>query len=304
MCGRAQSTDAGFDTFTQTVTTDKAFTFNNASGSELLAITEPISANGTNGYGMIPSFLNAYYDETGRRVCACFESHGGENIDKFTKYKLDPSTGEYTGTRNAFYTRMVTSVQNAKTSLESLGFEVGGVYMIWCQGENEAYYLGTAVGTYTTEYQSTLTADWQKIEYYIAHFNDMLACLKDDAGIEKAFIIRIGHRKNDTNKNSPIIKAQNIIGQTNDDAVVVTTFLAGATAYKRDDGTVVNLMRDAPHYLPEGYYLAGSEAGRNAGLYVKSGCTLKPALYEYDVNAASNAAEGEDPYIYDPYALD
>lgn len=58
-------------------------------------------------------------------------------------------------------------------------------------------------------------------------------------------------------------------------------FFAGAKNYIEDDRSLRNLMRDKWHYLPEGYYRAGLEAGINAGLFVNSNKQTKPILMEY-----------------------
>lgn len=299
MCGRATIDDIGFNEYVESVSIDRAFTFNNGSSTIPTEIIEPLSINGTSNYGMIPSFLNEYYETTGHRVCACFMSSGGQSLNKFTKYTLDNDTGEYTTTKNNFYMNMVTRVNDCKNKLTLNGFEVGGVYMVWCQGENEGVYLGASPGKYTSNYESTITTEAQKIEYYSKYFNDMLNDLKNDAGIEKAFIVRIGQRKNDATKNIPIIKAQSLIGIENDNAILVSTSFAGMNKWKNEDDTTVNLMRDTSHYLPQGYYITGNQAGLNAGLYVLS--KEKPILFEYATYYGDELkGESINSYIYSP----
>lgn len=97
----------------------------------------------------------------------------------------------------------------------------------------------------------------------------MLSSLQNETGLSSAFIVRIGHQnQKDSLRNSPIIEAQNIF--------------AGAKSYMRNDQSTRNLMRDSSHYVPEGYYIAGTEAGVNAGLYINSNKETKPILVEFE----------------------
>lgn len=87
-CGRATlaSATTSKDLFL-TVSKEIGFTFQkNASGAcdaTIKEIKEPLTINGASGtYGYIPSFINAYYSITGRKVCACFKSEGGTSIHK------------------------------------------------------------------------------------------------------------------------------------------------------------------------------------------------------------------------------
>lgn len=307
-CGRAQLSDCTTeDDIILDVPIEKAFSFNNTASTEPVQIIEPISANGTSGYGYIPAFLNAYYATTNRRVCACYKSVGGTMINKFVPYVLDDLTGEPTTTQGTYYKHMVAAVEHAKTYLTANGYEVGEVLLVWCQGESEGYYLGYE-NQYAITYEEGLTTDEQKINWYKKQFISIVEQLKSDIGLSTGFIIRIGERKPEGNiQNSPIIYAQNELGKEHDDIVLVSTIFAGAKSFIKEDGSIRNLMRDASHYVPEGYARAGMEAGVNAGIYINSNKQVKPILLEYHALVVDDPTVYERPvdkFIYDPCRMD
>lgn len=308
-CGRAQLADCSTEEdLLLSTPIRKAFHFNNLESAEPLEIVEPISANGSSTYGYIPAFLNAYYETTKRQVCACFMSVGGANLNKFVPYVLDENS-QPTETKNSYFTNMVNRVNHAKTQLAALGYTVGGVYLVWCQGENDAYYYGY-VNNYATEYEETLTTSEAKTAYYKDLFMTLVDGLKSEIGLDKAFIIRIGHRRASPTvweMYGPIVQAQSELGKEQDDCVLVSTIFAGAEKFIEEDGTVRDLMRDYTHYKPEGYVRAGLEAGVNAGIYVNSGKKVKPILLEYERLLFDDTTVYERPFdkfIYDPHRVD
>ena len=309
-CGRAQLADCSTpEDLLLSTPMKKAFHFNNLASTQPLEIVEPISANGTSTYGYIPAFLNAYHATTGRQVCACFMSVGGANLNKFVPFKLDENS-QPTTTANSYFTSMVDRVNHAKLQLSLLGYTVGGVYLVWCQGENDAYYYGTDSGSYCTDYEKTLTTSDAKTRYYKDLFMTLVDGLKTEISLDAAFIIRIGHRKENPTRwemYGPIVQAQNELGMEQDNCVLVSTIFAGAEKFIEEDGSVRNLMRDYTHYKPEGYVRAGLEAGVNAGLYINSGCKVKPILLEYERLLFTDDTVYERPvdaYLYDPCRVD
>ena len=309
-CGRAQLADCSTpEDLLLSTPLKKAFHFNNLTSTQPLEIVEPISANGTSTYGYIPAFLNAYHATTGRQVCACFMSSGGANLNKFVPYVLDANS-QPTDKANSYFTSMVDRVNHAKLQLSLLGYTVGGIYLVWCQGENDAYYYGTDSGSYCTDYERSLTTSEAKTAYYKDLFMTLVDGLKEAIGLNTAFIIRIGHRKENPTRwemYGPIVQAQNELGKEEDDCVLVSTVFAGAEKFIEEDGSVRNLMRDYTHYKPEGYVRAGLEAGVNAGIFVNSGRKVKPVLLEYERLLFPDNTVYERPvdaYLYDPCRVD
>ena len=306
-CGRAQLTDCTTEEdLILEVPISSAFSFNNTASTEPMQIVEPITANGTSGYGYIPAFLNSYYATTNRKVCACYKSVGGTMINKFVPYVLDDLTGEPTTTKGTYYKQMVSAVQHAQKNIVANGYEVGEVLLVWCQGESEAYYLGYE-NQYAITYEEGLTTDEQKIAWYKKQFLSLVDALKADVGLAAGFIIRIGHRKSDEVMNIPIIQAQSELGKERDDIILVSTLFAGAKYFIKEDGSIRNMMRDQSHYFPEAYVRTGLEAGVNAGIYINSNKMIKPILLEYNTLTIDDQTVYERPvdkFLYDPCRVD
>ena len=306
-CGRATTEDVATskDLFL-TCPMENGITFNNTATTTPVQIVEPITANGSTAYGYIPAFINAYSQTTGRKVCACFKSYGGAMINKWFPYVPDDATGEETSTVGTFYKAIIDAVAHAKTNLSANGYTVGDVFLVWCQGEADAAYLGN-VNSYAYTYEQALTDETEIREYYKAKFSRIVEKLQEDVGLSTAFIIRIGHSQSKPERNTNIIVAQNELCRENPDCVMVSSLFAGALYFVEENGSVRNLMRDASHYVPEGYLRAGMEAGVNAGIYNNSNKTVKPILLEYHTLKTDDATEYERPvdkFIYDPCRID
>ena len=317
-CGRATLASATTpkDLFV-TVPTSIGFTFqNNANGScdsTIKEVKEPLAINGSSAYGYIPAFINAYHSITGRKVCACFKSNGGTSIHYWFPFELD-AEGNETSKASTYYPQMVTAINTSKTHLASSGYELGDVLMVWCQGENDAAYLGNdAANSYCTEYGTTCKTDEQKIAYYKKGLSRIIEKLREDVDLTTVFNMRIGHSGSKKMRNQVIIEAQNQLCSENPDCVMVSTIMAGAKDFIEEDGSKRDLMIDASHYLPEGYLRAGMEGGINAGIYQKSNKMVKPILLEYNTlylegtGNSPNYTEHERPvdkFIYDPCRID
>ena len=154
---------------------------------------------------------------------------------------------------------------------------------------------------------SPLSTDEEIKSYYKTRFLRLVEKLKEDTGLTTAFIVRIGHSKTDLTRNAKIIEAQNELCKENADCVMVSSIFAGATQFIEENGTIRNLMKDASHYVPEGYLRAGLEAGVNAGIYNNSNKLVKPILLEYNNLIAADTTEHErtvDAWLYDPERID
>ena len=317
-CGRATLASATTpkDLFL-TVSKDIGFTFQNSANgscdSTIKEIKEPLTINGSSAYGYIPAFINAYYSTTGRKVCACFKSNGGTSIHNWFPYELD-ANGNETNKVPTYYTNMLAAINSSKTHLQTHGYELGDVLMVWCQGENDAAYLGNDIAnSYCTEYETTLKTDEQKIAYYKKGLSRIAEKLKEDVGLTTIFNMRIGHSGSKKMRNQVIIEAQNQLCSENPDCVMISTIMAGAKDFIEEDGSKRDLMIDASHYLPEGYLRAGMEGGINAGIYQKSNKMIKPILLEYNTLYLEGTGQSPqyveherpvDKFIYDPCRID
>ncbi len=199
-------------------------------------VTEP-----TKSGSMVSAFVNAYYEETGVPIVAVSCSKGGTTIKWW-----QPNGGPL----NDAIARHAT----AKEWLEANGYTIRRDFMVWCQGESDGDNGNSA-------------------SYYKGALTNVISAMMEE-GIEKCFVIRIGNHRDNATLYDPIIFAQTEYCKENENAVLVSTALAGFAAE--------GLMKDAYHYTQEGYNLAGAEAGKNTAYYINTG--EEPSMYdpEYD----------------------
>lgn len=132
-CGRAQISDPENLGYLADIAIEKGWTYQvSSTTSEHIRrkIVEPISANGSSGYGYIPLLIDSYYEATHRKVCACFKSAGGTMMHSWLPYSFDNTTGEIIPTPTSYYTQMVTSVQAAKQYLAEDGYIIGHIFLV------------------------------------------------------------------------------------------------------------------------------------------------------------------------------
>ena len=100
-------------------------------------------------------------------------------------------------------------------------------------------------------------------EVYRQRTSAMMRGLQEACKIEKCFLIEIGNFRDDPERYLPIRQAQEKLAAEEPDVLLVSRQFASFAAR--------GLMKDAFHYLQEGYNLVGAEAGRNAGRYIAVG---------------------------------
>lgn len=172
---------------------------------------------------MVTAFVNAYYKGTGIPIVGVSASKGGSRIDWW-----QPG-GE-------LLSDALVRLHAAEMFLKSNHYLTRHKYMLWCQGESDGD-IAKSARQYTEEFNSMLDA--------------MLG-----AGIEKCFLVRIGHYNGMGGQDySEIMEAQDTIAQTNEKVVLVSKAFADMKAR--------GLMKDEFHYFQEAYNIVGQEAGEN-----------------------------------------
>lgn len=179
---------------------------------------------------MVSAFVNAYYAECGVPVIAVSASKGGSGISEWV-----PGSN--------YLTDCLGRLADAKNWLETNGYQIRHIFCAWCQGETDGDN-----GTPAEEY----TAYFHKI------LDEMTA-----SGVEKMFMIRIGqcNAPDGEGRYQPMIELQDKIAASDDRVIMVSELLAGM----RERG----LMKDDFHYFQQGYNEVGTDAGKNAALFVK-----------------------------------
>jgi len=188
--------------------------------------------------GPVVSFMNSYYEGCGHSVIGIAASKGGSTISQWqrgTEY-LDDALSRLSSLRNF---------------LRDKDIRVGGTYVLWCQGENDA------------------EADTPK-DVYIRSFFSMVDELERH-GVERIFMLRIGHSNHEGRLEwfDEMMRWQDEISNMRGDVIMVSH----AYASMRERG----LMKDGWHYYQQAYNEAGAECGRNAAYYL---CTGKRPVLE------------------------
>ena len=208
---------------------------------ELCVLTEPFGENeNRKGYlddrGLIPrngslvtSFVNAYYEQTGERVVAVSASRGSARISSFNDYLLED---------------VIQRLENAKRVMNEKKVNIRHIYMVWLQGETDAYL------------------EIQK-EEYIGEMQKMLFTLQP-YGVEKCFVIQIGNGICDgvAFDCTEMQKTQEQLCETDENFVLVSTL--GKSLSEPP------YMEDGIHFTQQALNILGEDAGTNAGKYVQA----------------------------------
>lgn len=208
---------------------------------ELCVLTEPFGENeNREGYlddrGLIPrngslvtSFVNAYYEQTRERVVAVSASRGSARISSFNEYLLED---------------VIQRLENAKRVMTEQKVNIRHIYMVWLQGETDAYL------------------EIQK-EEYMGEMQKMLFTLQP-YGVEKCFVIQIGNGICDgvAFDCTEMQKTQEELCETDENFVLVSTL--GKSLSEPP------YMEDGIHFTQQALNMLGEDAGTNAGNYVQS----------------------------------
>ena len=180
------------------------------------------------GGSLATAFVNAYYKETKERVVAVSASRGSAQISSFNNYLVED---------------VIERLEGAKRTMMEQQVNIRHIYMVWFQGETDAYVE-------TPE------------EKYIGEMQKLLNTLQP-YGVEKCFVIQIGNvvmgdEIVDTTKMHEI---QETLCETDENFVLVSTL--------PKELSEPPYMEDQIHFTQQGLNLIGEDAGKAAGNYVK-----------------------------------
>ncbi len=182
-------------------------------------VSEPGNKTGS----MVSALMKSYYDYTEVPIVGVSCSIGGTSIDAWqpgTRY-LDDAIARFT---------------EAKKYLKNNGYVIRRRFMVWCQGESD--------GDKNTP-----------IDEYKSSTSKMVQAMVDE-GVEKCFMVRIGHYRDDE-RYDKYIEAQSELCEEDDNIVMASEKFADL----RD------LMKDVFHYTQEAYNITGADAGQNIAAY-------------------------------------
>ena len=187
---------------------------------------------------MVASFAKSYHEITGKKLIGISASKGGTSVNQWVQ-----------GT--SFMTDTINRLNTFKTFAQQNKIDIGHIYMVWCQGEGDA---SMARSTY---------------EAQLANVFEGLKPL----GVEKCFLVRIGHLSNDTQAQAQMIQNQTDICRENDDIVLI-----GNLFTEFHDGKLGMMTADTFHYLQPAYNIQGRQAGTNFAFYLNN--SKEPTMYD------------------------
>lgn len=207
---------------------------------ELCVLTEPFGVNEhkedflddrgliERGGSLVTAFVNSYYKETKERVVAVSASRGSAQISSFNNYLVED---------------VIERLEGAKQTMMAQKVNIRHIYMVWFQGETDAYVE-------TPE------------ENYIGGMQKLLNTLQP-YGVEKCFVIQIGNAVmgDEIVDTAPMQKIQEKLCETDDNFILISAL--------PKEISEAPYMEDGIHFTQEGLNLIGEDAGQAMGNYVK-----------------------------------
>lgn len=178
---------------------------------------------------LVTSFVNAYYKQTKERVVAVSASRGSARVSSFNNYLLED---------------VIDRLENAKRVMTEQKVNIRHIYMVWFQGETDAY-LNVSEKSYRGEMQKMLFT----LQPY---------------GVETCFVIQIGNGiyEGEAFDSARMQEIQKKLCETDENFVLVSEL--GKTLSEPP------YMEDGIHFTQQALNLLGEDAGAHAGSYVKS----------------------------------
>ena len=178
---------------------------------------------------LVSAFCINYYKQTKTPVVGVSCAWGGSSTNTWLNRGL--------------VTKTQKSVKVAKKYLKKQKVKVRHIYMVWYQGESDAM-------------------QWVSEKTYISRMKKIYKKMKT-VGVERVFVIRIGHDMTSPEKDYTIMKAQEKLCSSNKNFILVSKKAAKyRNSYPRYYSDTIHLNQKALNQV-------GYEAGKAAGKYVK-----------------------------------
>lgn len=191
--------------------------------------------------GVVSAFANAYFQATGTSIVGISCSQTNTQISEWL-----PGSNKWND--------LLERISSCEYFLEnSSEYSIGHVYMLFCQG------AANALDSYETYYSD------------LNYFVDSVLTQTD---VEKIFVIRIGNKETEPDRNDIVMQVQNDLCTAREDMVLVSTRFAEFGNFE--------MMKDSQYYTQVEYNLVGTEAGLNTAYYTLTG--VQPRIYDYEFN--------------------
>ena len=179
--------------------------------------------------GMVPAFVNAYHELTGRTAMCVSASVGGTQLKFWTENK-------------DVYEEYLDRFRKAERYLKDNGYKIRNRYCVFCQGESDADN-----GTSTEHYKEMLD-------------NFCRVKMSQELGVDQTFIVTIGTYNGN---NDDIQKRYTAIRNTQLRYCEESEY---ATLASSDFCSFRMYMKDKYHYHQEAYNIVGQFAGMRVAL--------------------------------------
>lgn len=190
-----------------------------------LSMNGNYSTNGT----LVSAFCINYYKQTKTPVVGISCAWGGSATNTWLNRGLVSKTQD--------------AVKQAKKQLKKKKVKVRHIYMVWYQGESDA-----SQGISSNTYISRMKKIYKRMK---------------NTGVEKVFVIKIGHDTGRQYLNGSIMEAQDKLCKNNKNFIMVSKSAPGLLNYS------YAFYSDTIHLNQSGLNKIGYEAGKAAGKYVK-----------------------------------
>lgn len=178
---------------------------------------------------IVPEFCRKYIAITGEKVLAVHAAKGSTTVKEWLPEDK----------RHKVFMKKLTS---AKEKLIKTGEPIGKIYFVWLQGESDALFSVSKA-----EYKERL--------------KELNRLLKENVGIDKFGVIRVGRFANDS-RDDEIINAQSEICKENEDFLMLTEIATELNTNKE----YMN-PEAAGHFNAKGLEKLGFEAAKTLGNY-------------------------------------
>lgn len=162
-------------------------------------------------------------------MVAVSASRGSAQISSFNNYLVED---------------VIERLENAKRVMMEQQVNIRHIYMVWFQGETDAYLATTS-------------------DQYIGGMQQLLYTLQP-YGVEKCFVIQIGNviMGEEVIDTSYIQSVQENLCETDENFIMASTIAKTISEPP--------YMEDGIHFTQQGLNLIGEDAGRNTGNYIKT----------------------------------
>ena len=239
---------------------------------------------------MVTALTNAYYKKTGIPVVAISSAVGGQSIYEWWNSENNKDYG----------------LQDAKIKYEEAvkylinnGYTIRNKYMIWCQGESDTGTQSIVPKETPNRYDEYLkegNSYEDKLKNVINEMSNIEVNVQNNTyfGIDKAFIIKVGHKAGSYAMHDDIMKIQEKICEENENIILASNAYEALSLCKEniwnDDNSRYEYKymnkNDLIHFHQEAYNLLGYDAGKNIAYYTNT--QQKPILTGYEVDRTKN----------------